>query len=190
MISLGDLVTTLELAISPVILISGVGLLLLSMNSRIARVIDRARVVASACGSAGGDESEVCYAKLDVLSRRAKFLRLSMILAALSVLFVAVLVVLLFCGALFQFEVASLVIALFMGCMCSLIGSLVFFIADVNLSLQSLWLDLPATDQDRHRRTIATSAKTKRKSPRSIGRHGLATYTPISSRRHSIHGSG
>ncbi len=196
MISLDALVTTLELAISPVILISGVGLLLLSMNSRIARVIDRARFVAAACEAAEGDEREVCYAKLGVLSRRAKILRLSMTLATLSVLFVAVLVVLLFCGALFQFEIASLVIALFVGCMCSLIGSLVLFIADVNLSLQALWLDMPVTNENRHPTRMgvrATRAKdqTKRKNRRAVvGSQRLSAYTPISSRRPSIHGSG
>jgi hypothetical protein len=194
MLSLENLVTTLELAISPVILISGVGLLLLTMNSRIARVVDRARFVAAACEAAEGGEREACYAKLGVLCRRAKFLRLSMTLAALSVLFVTVLFVLLFCGALFQFEVASLVIALFMACMCSLIGSLAVFIADVNLSLQALWLDFPATDGSNHR-TVGASAMTNqsqanRKNRRAIARQGLSAYTPISSRRPSIHGSG
>jgi hypothetical protein len=64
-------------------------------------------------------------------------------LAALSVLLVAVLVILLFCGALLRVEIAGIIIALFVGCMLSLIGSLVSFIWDVNLSLQALWLDFP-----------------------------------------------
>jgi hypothetical protein len=56
---------------------------------------------------------------------------------------VAVLVICLFCGALVRLEIASVIVALFVGCMCSLIGSLVFFIRDVNLSLKALWLDFP-----------------------------------------------
>src|SRR4051812_29821403 len=40
---LHDLVPTIQVAIGPVILISGVGLLLLSMTNRLGRVIDRAR---------------------------------------------------------------------------------------------------------------------------------------------------
>jgi hypothetical protein len=141
--SLESLIPTLQLAIGPVILISGVGLLLLCMTNRIARVIDRARIVAAECHVVGVDKVDICYAKLGILSRRARVLRSSIALAALSVLLVAVIVIVLFCGALLRVEIAGLIIALFVGCMLSLIGSLVFFIWDVNLSLQALWLDFP-----------------------------------------------
>jgi len=142
-ISLESLIPTLQLAIGPVILISGVGLLLLCMTNRIARVIDRARIVAADCRVVGADELDMCYVKLGILSQRARILRSSIAMAALSVLLVAVLVITLFCIALFGVEIAGLIIALFVGCMLSLIGSLVFFIWDVNLSLQALWLDFP-----------------------------------------------
>jgi hypothetical protein len=142
-ISIESLIPTLQLAIGPVILISGVGLLLLCMTNRIARVIDRARIVAADCQVVGTDELETCYEKLGILSQRARVLRSSIALAALSVLLVAVLVILLFCGALLHVEIAGIIIALFVGCMLSLIGSLVSFIWDVNLSLQALWLDFP-----------------------------------------------
>jgi len=142
-LSLESLIPTLQLAVGPVILISGVGLLLLCMTNRIARVIDRARIVAADCEIVGHDELEVCYAKLEILSQRAKILRASIAMAAFSVLLVAVLVILLFCGALFRVEIANVIVTLFVGCMCSLIGSLVFFIRDVNLSLKALWLDFP-----------------------------------------------
>ena len=142
-LSLESLIPTLQLAIGPVILISGVGLLLLCMTNRIARVIDRARIVAAQCGLAGGDELLNCHAKLGILSRRARILRGSIAMAATSVLLVAVMVIFLFCGALLRFEIAGLIVALFVGCMCSLIGSLAYFLWDVNLSLQALWLDFP-----------------------------------------------
>ena len=143
-ISLEALIPTLQLAIGPVILISGVGLLLLCMTNRFARVIDRARLVAADCDTVEKDQSEICYAKLGILSQRARILRASIAMAAFSVLLVAVLVILLFAGALFRLEIAGVIVALFVVCMCSLIGSLVFFIRDVNLSLKALWLDFPA----------------------------------------------
>jgi hypothetical protein len=143
--TLESLIPTLQLAIGPVILISGVGLLLLCMTNRIARVIDRARLVAADCEIVGEDELEACYAKLAILSQRARILRSSIAMAAVSVLLVAVLVIMLFCGALFRVEIASLVIVLFVGCMLSLIGSLGLFIWDVNLSLKALWLDFPVS---------------------------------------------
>jgi hypothetical protein len=143
-LSLEALIPTLQLAIGPVILISGVGLLLLCMTNRFARVIDRARIVAADCDVVDKAQREICYKKLGILSQRARILRASIAMAAFSVLLVAVLVILLFGGALFRLEIAGVIVALFVGCMCSLIGSLVFFIRDVNLSLQALWLDFPA----------------------------------------------
>ena len=41
--SLANLIPSLQLSIGPVILISGIGLILLSMTNRFGRVIDRAR---------------------------------------------------------------------------------------------------------------------------------------------------
>jgi hypothetical protein len=44
---LSTLIPTLQLAVGPVILISGIGLLLLSMTTRFGRTIDRTREIAS-----------------------------------------------------------------------------------------------------------------------------------------------
>ncbi|MSU48902.1 MAG: DUF2721 domain-containing protein [Opitutus sp.] len=53
--SLTQLVPILQLAIGPVILISGVGLLLLTMTNRFGRLLDRSRLLnrESAAGPAG-----------------------------------------------------------------------------------------------------------------------------------------
>jgi hypothetical protein len=48
----------------------------------------------------------------------------------------------LFLTALFQLEDAWLITALFISCMLALIGSLIAFIRDINLSLVALRLEL------------------------------------------------
>ena len=53
-----DLIPVLQVAIGPVILISGVGLLLLSMTNRFGRVIDRARSLARSLDDATPEEEE------------------------------------------------------------------------------------------------------------------------------------
>ena len=52
--SLKDLLPVLQVAIGPVILISGVGLLLLSMTNRLGRTIDRATIGRCQTGLVGG----------------------------------------------------------------------------------------------------------------------------------------
>ncbi len=137
-----DLVPILQMAVGPVILISGVGLLLLSMTNRLGRVIDRSRLLAEALRKGDAQEHSRLEAQLEVLSRRARLVRLAIILAALSVLLAAVLIIALFLAALLQLEIGILVVIVFVGCMVSLISSVIVFIADINLSLSALSLEV------------------------------------------------
>ena len=139
---LTDLVPILQMAVGPVILISGVGLLLLSMTNRLGRVIDRSRLLAEAHRKAALNDRPRISSQLEILSRRARFVRLSIILATLSMLLAAVLVIVVFMAAVFRFEIAALVIIIFMGCLACLIASLIVFIMDIDLSLAALKLEV------------------------------------------------
>jgi len=142
-----DLVPILQMAIGPVILISGVGLLLLSMTNRLGRVIDRARLLAEAIRKTDPSERPRLSAQLEILARRARLVRLAIILAALSVLLAGVLIITLFLAALIHIEFGAVVIILFVSCMGSLVASLVVFIRDINLSLSALMLELSSSDE-------------------------------------------
>lgn len=133
--TLNDLVPILQVAIGPVILVSGVGLLLLSMTNRFGRIIDRARQMHN-------DPHESSLAQLSILLRRAHLLRAAIALAAVSVLLAALMIISLFLGALLSSDIAHVVAALFIACMLALIGALVLFIADLNLSLTALTLEV------------------------------------------------
>jgi len=140
---LTDLITTLQLSIGPVILISGVGLILLSMSNRFARVIDRSRLLSKDFNSVTTVDRIRIIEELRILSRRAKIVRAAIALAVLSVLLAALLVVSLFLGALFKMGIAVYIVAIFVLCMLSLVTSLLCFLADINLSLKALWLAIP-----------------------------------------------
>jgi hypothetical protein len=141
-VRLPDLIPILQVAVGPVILISGVGLLLLSMTNRLGRVIDRSRLLAEAFRQADAQERPRFLSQLKVLSRRARLVRLAITLAALSVLLAAVLIIALFLAALLQWEIGVLVAIFFVASMSSLIGSVIVFIADINLSLSALSLEV------------------------------------------------
>src|SRR3954447_12985205 len=141
-----DLIPTIQVAIGPVILISGVGLLLLSMTNRLGRVIDRSRLLAEALRKGQESDRQRFSSQLEILSRRARLVRLAIILATLSVLLAGVLIISLFLGALLHLEIWAVVVILFVGCMGSLIGSLIVFIGDINLSLSALKLEIASSD--------------------------------------------
>ena len=142
---LTDLVPILQMAIGQVILISGVGLLLLSMTNRLGRVIDRSRLLVEVRRKIEANDRARVDAQLAILARRAELVRLAIILSALSVLLAAVLIIALFLAALLKLEIGALLILVFIGCLGTLIGSLIAFIQDINLSLSALKLELKGT---------------------------------------------
>jgi hypothetical protein len=140
--SVNELIPVLQVAIGPVILISGVGLLLLTMTNRYGRVIDRSRLLCRELRDVPGADRERILAQLGILMGRAELIRLAILLAGVSVLLAATLIIVLFLTALLGLEVAWLISLLFGGCMLALIGSLLAFIVDVDRSLAAVKLEV------------------------------------------------
>ena len=140
--ALHEIVPVLQVAIGPVILISGVGLLLLTMTNRLGRAIDRARQLKAELPKRTAPDRQQVLAQMAIIYRRARLIRLSLTLAALSALLASILIIVLFLTALLHSEQAILVCIIFIACMASLLLSLVAFICDINLSLHALKLEL------------------------------------------------
>jgi hypothetical protein len=139
-----QLVPVLQTAIGPVILISGVGLLLLTMTNRLGRAIDRARILVGTIPNTTETRRDKIAAQLQILWRRARLIRLAIALASVSALAAAILIIVLFLTALWQIETSWIIVILFIVCMLCLIGSLALFIHDINQSLAALKLELEA----------------------------------------------
>ena len=140
--SISEMIPVLQTAIGPVILISGVGLLLLTMTNRLGRVIDRVSILSDRMESLPQAEQERKYAQLVILWKRARLIQLSIILTAISALFAAILVVVLFFTAIFSLEWGWLLVVMFVICMLALIWALITFIQDINQSLAALKLEV------------------------------------------------
>ena len=140
--TIAELIPVLQTAIGPVILISGLGLLLLTMTNRLGRTIDRSREMLEGYE----DQSSTVKSQVDreivVLWKRAQYVRAAILLACVSCLGAATLITLLFLTSLFRIEVPLVVAAVFILSMLSLGSSLVFFLLDVNLTLSALRIEL------------------------------------------------
>jgi hypothetical protein len=146
--SLHEIIPVLQVAIGPVILISGVGLLLLTMTNRLGRAIDRARQLAREAHD-GGDTARLRLSgQIRIIYRRARVLRLTITLAVMSVLLAALLVIALFLAALFQQDHGMAISLLFIVCLGALISSLIVFLYDIHLSLLALRLELDQVNQN------------------------------------------
>ena len=146
--TLHEIVPVLQIAIGPVILISGVGLLLLTMTNRLGRTIDRARQLCRELPEASGEKRAQTLTQITIIYRRAQVLRLSIGLAGFSVLLVSALIIILFVGALLDWQAGVFVVLVFIVSMASLFGSLVAFLYDINLALHALRLELQTVKPD------------------------------------------
>ena len=86
-----------------------------------------------------------------MIYQRARLIQRAIVLGTLSALFAAVLILTLFFAALMKWQLAALIGLFFVGCLLTLVMSLIAFIMDIRLSLNALRLELarPA-EGDKH----------------------------------------
>jgi hypothetical protein len=140
--TLAQLIPVLQTAIGPLVMISAVGLFVLSMTNRLGRAIDRSRLLTTQLPCASAATRPAIESQLCIIWNRAHWLRAAIALASLDALGAAVLVIVLFFTALWQLETVWLISGLFVFCMLCLIGSLIAFIHDINQSLAALKIDM------------------------------------------------
>jgi hypothetical protein len=138
---LNELIPMLQVAIGPSILISGVGLLLLTMTNRLGRTIDRARHLAPLLKSANDDDRRNYQAQIDILWHRARLLRTAIFLAAIGAFFAATMMILVFVSEVSNLHLVWPISICFLGSMAGVIASLVWFLRDINVSLHALAIE-------------------------------------------------
>lgn len=132
---------TIQAAVAPVVLISGVGLLLLTLTTRLGRIVDRSRLLSKERRTLAAADPALDE-QLAILSRRARMVRLAVALSAFAVAVIGVLVMVLFLGALFRWDVTLPSIALFVVAMLSLVGAMLVFVRELFLALTALDVEL------------------------------------------------
>jgi hypothetical protein len=141
-----SVVQILTASIAPVIVISGVGLLLLSITNRYGRSIDRARALMRELeqSEASSSRHSNLGEQLRHTYRRAHLLRASMIFGAVSVLFVSLMILSLFAEQVFGMHRDFVALPFFALCLVSLLISIYYTIRDITSSLAALELEVEA----------------------------------------------
>ncbi len=146
---LDSLTKILQASIGPVVLISGVGLLLLSMTNRLARSIDRIRQLCKVYETASQDAALLLKQQINILFQRCQMLRIAIALSTASISCVSVLILTLFSMFIFKVNLVGLVEFVFMTGLILLILSLVYFLRDIRYALSSLKLEIDNTYNNR-----------------------------------------
>jgi hypothetical protein len=128
----------IQAAITPVILISGTGMLMLTLTNRMGRAVDRTRALAGQLRERRGQDNRHLEAQLNVLYDRTRLIRWAVVFAVTSMLIECLLILAIFATTLLGADGAWTMIALFIASISLLIGSLVCFLRDIYLSLEAL----------------------------------------------------
>jgi hypothetical protein len=133
----------IRLAVAPVFLLSGVGIMLTVFTNRLARAVDRARELERE-GAAGPEavRAQELNRALSTLARRARLLSVAIALCTTCALLVSLVVMVLFLGESFSFRVSYAIDALFIAAMLSFIGAILCFLREVFIATSNLRIGL------------------------------------------------
>jgi hypothetical protein len=137
-IQLGNIGNIIQLAIAPVFLLTGVGSNLLVLTNRLARIIDRSRVLEERIDSANDARQQEYLAEIEILYRRARLINGAITLSTTCALLICVVIAALFIGDALDLALATLVAMLFVIAMVALIGSFVYLLREIFVATGSL----------------------------------------------------
>jgi hypothetical protein len=132
-----DIAHLIQTAVGPVFLLSGIATTLNVLMGRLARVIDRARLIEER-PLIDPQLARSLQADLRVLARRARFINAAITLTTLSALLVALTVVLLFANPLVSTDLSITIAIVFVAALVALVGALISFLIEARIATASL----------------------------------------------------
>lgn len=129
----------IELAVAPVFLLAGIAGFLNVLSGRLGRISDRVRVAELNLEN-WTDNARVQRAtrEIRVLWRRVKVINWAIGLCVASALMVCTVIMCLFAGELWHFQLQVLIVTLFILAMLFLISALMVFLAEVRLATRTI----------------------------------------------------
>ena len=138
----------MQVAVTPVFLLAGIGALLNVITARLGRIKDRIRIIQKAFFNTHeeNDRRILNNARLKLILR-SRFCYASICFSAASGLFVCFVIMTLFLEGLYQKDGSILVVALFVSCMIFLIISLLFLVIEVFIATRSIHKKIEDTER-------------------------------------------
>jgi Protein of unknown function (DUF2721) len=137
-IQLGDISHIIQLAIAPVFLLTGVGTKLAVLTNRLARIIDRSRVLEDRIHADSSHGHAEAWVELETLYRRAYLINRAITLSTSCGLLVCVVIAALFIGDALNLDLAKLIALLFVLGMFALIGSFVYLLREIFVATKTM----------------------------------------------------
>ena len=133
----------ITLAIAPVFLLTAVGTLMGVLANRLARIVDRIRVLEDRLHEVDLTQLLPAREELESLRRRLRLIYFAVACAVFCALFVGLLIIVAFVDAFLSVNLARFVGLLFVMAMLAFIGSLVVFLREIFLAVASTRKAMP-----------------------------------------------
>jgi hypothetical protein len=143
-----DVAHLIQVSLTPIFLISAIGVTLNVLTSRLARIVDRARTMeGELCSPGYVPGARDLHAALHVMARRARYMNAAITLMTLSALFIALVVVMLFMNAFVHLELSAFIAIMFILSMLSFAGALTSFLIEVRIATNTLQIGIEAASR-------------------------------------------
>ncbi len=134
-IQITDIGHVIQLAIAPVFLLTGVCTMLMVLTNRLARIIDRTRVLEDRLDVAHHD---AFMDEIDILYRRWHLINLAITLSTACGLLICVVIAMLFLGDTANLPLDKYIAGLFVVAMVCLIGSFMYLLHEIFVASSTL----------------------------------------------------
>jgi CBS domain containing-hemolysin-like protein len=144
-----DVAHLIQVALTPIFLISAIGVTLNVLTSRLSRIVDRARAMENEiCAPNYQPDGRDLHAALGVLARRARYINAAILLITLAALFIALVVVMLFVNAFVHWELSAFIAIMFILSMLALAGAFTAFLIEVRIATTTLRIGIEAASRN------------------------------------------
>ena len=137
-IDLGNVSHTIQLAIAPVFLLTGVGTNLMVLTNRLARIIDRSRVLEDRLDEGKLSDPSKPRAELLTLYERTHLINRAITLSTTCALLVCITIAALFIGDALALDLSKFIALLFIFAMLALIGSFIYLLREIFVAIGSV----------------------------------------------------
>ncbi len=138
-LQLGDVGHIIQLSIAPVFLLSGVGTTLVVLTNRLARIIDRSRILEDILQAKGATtQKPAMREELNELYQRAHLINRSITLSTTCALLICLVIAALFVGDALDLKLDQLIAGLFVAGILVLIGSFMYFLREIFVATKTL----------------------------------------------------
>lgn len=129
---------SIQLALAPAFLVSGIMGFLNVLSARLGRVVDRSRVLAPQVWTTHGAQHDEIVSELNVLDRRIHLLNRAILSSVSSASSLCLVIVLLFASTIVQLPLEPVVAAFFIAAMIALLIGFVLFTREIGLGSRLL----------------------------------------------------